>query len=63
MTGRGQSRLYLTFLLPRRPPGPYSPRHYIMGESPKFSPEFAEVIANPLYEVIQLRVRLERVSA
>ncbi|KAJ8083776.1 hypothetical protein PM082_002542 [Marasmius tenuissimus] len=50
---RGQHRLFREFILPKRPPGEFNPRHYLHR-----APTTTEnKIANPLYEVIEMKER------
>ncbi|KAG6820590.1 hypothetical protein H0H93_014506, partial [Arthromyces matolae] len=57
-TRRGQARLFREFLLPRRPPGDYNPRLYVL-DVVSASPT---KIRDPLYEVIQMRHRDQATS-
>ncbi|KAF9270017.1 hypothetical protein L218DRAFT_849491 [Marasmius fiardii PR-910] len=52
---RGQHRLFREYILPRRPPGDFNPRHYLH-KAPS-STNSKNKIADPLYEVIQLKER------
>ncbi|KAG7098994.1 hypothetical protein E1B28_000880 [Marasmius oreades] len=48
---RGQHRLSREYILPRRPPGDFNPRHYLH----KVPSSTNNKIADPLYEVIQMK--------
>jgi hypothetical protein len=50
---RGQDRLYREYLKWRRPGGPFNPKEYFFDTSPAH----LSVIRDPIYEVIQMRVR------
>lgn len=54
---RGQDRVFREFLLPRRPPGEYDPRRYVINASLMRRSHSTMKLEDPLFEVIQMRVR------